>query len=519
MSTFTKLESAFAMASSFALGCRFLEDNPDHCGNNEGDAYCAELGLDGALLYCEAGTRGCITPGYERFGCVAERPPGECYDPCGGPGTLAENGGCQSESGTTELTTSTAGPTSTINGSLGDATGPMPCTADEDCMDPMLPLCDTTNSECVACDAFGASGDAKCAGLDPMVPICMDGRCVACTSENPVACDDQLLLCNGATNSCVGCTEHGQCRSEACELATGRCFPEDLVLHVDGDELAMPPQLYASIVTAVAAVPEQAHAVIIVHEYGAMGDSPYAAGVLVDGGKSIALLAASGESPIIRGAAGNPGVRVREFGTALYVDGIQISDNLGNIGVEVSSGASAWLDRSKVVRNTGGGILAQDGAMLTLRNCFVDGDDGFNVLMSRESTVDVIYSTLGAGLGASTALACDETSTVTVRNSLLVSLDFGDEVDCPDSRLTASHSAAEHALNGTDNVVLGIMDGMDAMTWFQGYDSGDFHLMNPPLSVATAAQWTDGDPTVDIDEEARPQVDGTLDIAGADILQ
>lgn len=488
MSPFTKLESAFATALSFVLGCRSFDVNPDHCGNNEGDAYCAELGLDGALLYCEAGTKGCITPGYERFGCVAERPPGECYNPCGGPGTLAENGGCQSESGTTDLTTSTAGPTSTSNGSLDDATGSMPCTADEDC-------------------------------IDPMIPICMDGRCVACTPENPVACDDQLLLCNGATNSCVGCTEHGQCRSEACELATGRCFPEDLVLYVDGDELAMPPQRYASIVTAVAAVPEQAHAVIIVHEYGAMGDSSYAAGVLVDGGKSIALLAASGESPIIRGAAGNPGVRVRESGTALYVDGIQISDNLGNIGVEVSSGASAWLDRSKVVRNTGGGILAQDGAMLTLRNCFVDGDDGFNVLMSQESTIDVIYSTLGAGLGASTALACDETSTVTVRNSLLVSLDFGDEVDCPDSRLTASHSAAEHALNGTDNVVLGIMDGMDAMTWFQGYDSGDFHLMNPPLSIATAAQWTDGDPTVDIDEEARPQVDGTLDIAGADILQ
>lgn len=489
MSLFTKLTSSGAISSLLVLGCGFSENNPDHCSNNQGDAYCVELDHDGSLLYCEAGIKGCITPDHERFGCVADRPKDECYSPCGGRSTLAENGACSSGSETTEATTYTSA-TSTTNASTDDTTGPIPCMVDEDCMEP-IPLCDTTTGECVTCDAFGANGDAKCAALDPMAPVCLDEMCV--------------------------CTEHGQCSSGACELALGRCFPEALVLHVDGDELGIPPDLYASVVTAVAAVPDEAYAVIVIHEYGAMGDTPYTAAVLVDGDKTIALLAAPGEDPIIRGAAGNPGVRVRGSDTVLYVDGIQISDNLGNIGVEVSNGGLVWLDRSEVVRNTGGGILAHDGAMLTLRNCFVDGDQSSDVLRSQESTVDVLYSTLGANLGVSTALACDGASHVTVRNSLLVSLDFGDEVACPNISLTASYSAAEDQLDGMGNVALGEMDDMDAAIWFQDYDAGDFHLMNPPLPVATAAQWVDGDPTVDIDGQPRPQVNGASDIVGADV--
>lgn len=483
MSPFKNSRSTVVFVSLLELSCRSVRPNPDHCNNNDGDAYCRRLQPDGTQPYCEVGDEPCITPGRERYGCVAERPKDECYSPCGVGGTPVENGECTFGAETTATTTSDA---TAMTTSTEGTTGPMPCTVDE-----------------------------ECAELDPTAPLCVDGTCVQCTPDDPIVCDEQRLLCDGESGSCMPCTEHGQCSSGACELANGRCFPQDFVAHVNGDELAMPPRVYASVVTAVNAVPDGAHGVIVVHERGETGDTPYTAAVTIDGGKTIALLAAPGESPIMRGAADRPGLRVQGDGASLYMDGFRISGDTGNLGIDVD-GALAWVDRSWIVHSASGGILAQNGAELTLRTCFVGGGEESNALASQGATVDVLYSTLGADFGASVALWCDEASTVTVRNSLIVSLDNGPEVVCRE--LAASDTAAEDQLNGTGNVALGNMSSEMSMIWFQGYDSGDFHLMNPPLSVATTAQWKDGDPATDIDVvQPRPHVDGMPDVAGADI--
>jgi len=132
-------------------------------------------------------------------------------------------------------------------------------------------------------------------------------------------------------------------------------------------------------------------------------------------------------------------------------------------------------------------------------------------LSAQNAVVDALYTTLAANLGDSTSVTCDAASTVTVRNSLVVSRAAMPEVVC--SSLTASNSAAEGMLEGADNIVLGDMN----TTWFQDYNSGDFHLATPPATIATAAQWEDGDPLIDIDGEARPQLDGAPDVAGADV--
>jgi hypothetical protein len=54
--------------------------------------------------------------------------------------------------------------------------------------------------------------------------------------------------------------------------------------------------------------------------------------------------------------------------------------------------------------------------------------------------------------------------------------------------------------------------------WFESYAAGDFHLAGDgPATFMDIAQWTVGDPAVDIDGSARGGVDGQADYAGADV--
>ena len=412
-------------------------------------------------------------------------------------------------SGTGEGTSSGSGSGSSGSSESGgsssegsSSTGPMRCESDEECTEAEAPFCGLSG-ECGTC-AGTKDPDGACAGVDPFLPLCVGEACVACTAEDPVVCDEQLLLCDGPTNACVPCTEHGQCGSGACELGVGTCFPEDLVVHVDGDG----GQDFMDVEAAVAAVGAGGYGVLVVHEQD--GDDPYTGAVLLDGGKHIALLAAPAESPILQGTGTNPGLRVEGAGTVLYMDGLRVSQGTG-LGLRVS-GAYAWVDRSRIVQNSGGGVVAEAGAELVLRNCFVGGNVEANVVELQGATAEVLYSTLGAGLGVTTSLACDAPSTVTVRNSLITSRSADVEVVC--TGLDASYTAAEALLDGTSNVALGDMD----VAWFDGFNAGDFGLTAMhPAAVDTSAQWTVGDPPTDIDGDPRPAVDGTPDFAGADV--
>jgi len=509
MRPFTKLTSTAAIGACLVLACRFTESNPEHCGNNDGDAYCARLPSSEALPYCEAGTPDCTTPGHERHGCVAERPPDACYRPCGGGRTPADEA-CPAGSDTVETTTlpSTTGDPTTGGPSTGDPStdtmGPAPCTVDDDCAEPMPPFCDADSGQCVPCDALGAAADARCAALDPLAPLCVDGACVPCTAEDPAACDEQRLLCDGATHTCVPCTGHEQCASGACELAVGQCFPSDaLRLEVDGDG----PADHTSISMAVSAVDEPGYGVIVVHELN--GGAAY--GPCLVTGRTIALLAAPGEQPIIQSVVGNPALRVLGPEAALYMDGPIVSDNPAGMGVLVESEALAWIDRSRIVRNAGGGIVVRSHASLTLRNCFVGGANDEDAISVHDATIDVLYSTIGANFGISRALACEGTSTATLRNSLLASLDVDYEVQCPG--VVASHTASEFGLIGVGNVELGAV----STDWFTSYEDGDFHLDAPPIEIVSAARWDTDDPGTDIDGDPRPQRDGASDFVGADV--
>jgi hypothetical protein len=476
------------LALGFALGsgCAVLAEH--HCGNLDGDLTCAERGGGG---FCDA----CRAQG---DGCSDAMPSDGCHfvGPGAGPG--------EASLGTTESDDDSYGEVSTEEGGPETTTGPAPCTSDADCGD-ATPFCQATGA-CVACDDMPVP-DAACAGQDESRPLCVDGECVQCSEANTAVCDVQRQICDPETHACTGCVQHAQCESEACELAVERCFPADaVVLEVDD----APDADHATVVGAVAAIANGSYGILRVHERSA--GAAYQAAHVIDASKTIALLGAPGEAPFLQGAAGAPALHVEGIHTAVYIDGLALRDTAEDgRGLVVREG-TAWVERSRILQNTGGGVLAEAGAMLTIRSSFVGGDVAdVTAVEVQGATAQVLYATLGAGIGSAAALVCDPTATVDVRNSVLVARTLGPAVSCDAGTFT--HDAAEADLEGTNTAV-----GAMSVMWFQGYLLGELGLSAVGADVfANVAQWREGDPLADIDGDPRPAVDGAPDHAGADV--
>ena len=473
-----------------STGCK-CPLSPGHCFNNQGDQTCGEG------KYCDS-----CNP--EGNGCVDVRPPDDCH--YSGPEEVET--GSTSDIETTNDGPTTAEPTTTAE-ATESSTGEM-CTSNDHCEDPETPFC-RPDGECVACDEM-EDHDGACAGLDQGVPLCVEGVCVACRAGSTAECDAQSLLCDEDAHACVPCREHHECEVGACHLATGQCFPPEpdtMIVDVDaGDDLY----------TTLTAIPEDGFGVIVFHGVGT-----YTQGVHIEDGKTIALLAAPGAAPIIQGSLGDSGITVHP-GTTLYVDGLEISAT-GNdmVGVAVNGtsmdGALAWLDRSLVVRNTGGGISATDNATLTLRSCFVGGADHHAAVDVNAATARISFSSLGGDTINATGLSCTNPSLVEVRSSIVVALGDdttgGVDIACPTAAI--SFTASEAPFVGEGNMALGELPLLTPEVWFENYGLGDFHLQNEGLTrFADFAEWEVGDPFVDIDGAPLLGIDGTAEYVGAD---
>lgn len=488
--------------------------NPNHCANQTGDDWCATRYEDGSRPFCILGNGLCgTTPG--RDGCVDARPAeDECYSPCGSSMTVAEDASCLpgGESTGTEGSSTTEGMTGTSEtaseSGSSSTTGPEPCERNQDCTELGAPFCEETSGMCVACDGM-PDPDGACAEADPSLPLCVGGTCVACTPENPAACTGATPVCDEATNTCVPCTAHEQCGEAACNLFTGACLPADRVFHVGG---AMAD--YPNLTMAVAGQGPGSETTLIVHP----GMPDYNEAVAVDGGRVVAFLA-SNDAPTppqwVRTSGNAPQLTVAAGATVL-MDGLRLSANTSAMvpGVH-ANGGSAWIDRSRIVQNSGGGVVAESGAELVLRNCFVgDGTSAANALTVDGASADVVFSSLGTGFDGFDdifAIACTAPMSVAVRNSFMVSFDnSGSEVSCPGAVI--ANTASETAVPGTGNVSLGDIGA----SWFVDVMTGDFHLNAPPVAVATTASWELGDPLTDIDGDPRPAIDGSPDHAGSD---
>ena len=472
---------------------------PDHCSSLNGDYTCRDRGSG---MYCNA----CWTSDevFDNEGCTDVMPSSDCRyegvpDDAGssttGGGT--DDGPTTGDSGdTTDGLTTDTEETGTGTESGSSTTGPTPCTGPEDCTEVATPYCGDEGL-CVACSEAPTAeeGDAACAAADDLAPACSpDGACVTCTETVTQVCDEQLLLCDAEANTCIPCVEHADCVSGACHIAEGTCFPNDVsVAHVDEDG----GQDFTSITAAIGAVADGGYGIIIVHELN--GGVSYQPGFTVDGNKTLALFAESDENPIVLGTGGDPGLSITGAETAVYIEAVDFIGNTMDMGLVVDAG-TAWVDRSRIVQNSGGGVLAQNGANLTLRNCMVAGTPNTNAVEVNGSTALVLYTTAVGNFGASVGLDCDAGSTVDVRNSIVVGRT--DDLTCDTNTLTTSATLAE------------LITYNEA--WFD-LDGGDLSLAGSADDFETVATWNDGDPRIDIDGDSRPEENGTPDVAGADV--
>jgi len=265
-------------------------------------------------------------------------------------------------------------------------------------------------------------------------------------------------------------------------------------------------QEFATLTDAVASFEAGAEGTVIVHQ------ALYGEAVIVDGGRTVAFLVNADDEPVWAGAVAGMAPQLTVLDGTVLMDGIQMSGNGSSMdpGLLVDGGR-AWVDRGRIVDNNGGGIVAQAGAELVLRNCFVGGDVNDRIAVQLDdANAELLYTTLGAGAVDAVGLTCTAGSIVNIRNSVMVSRSAEAEVQCTPA--TIGYSAAEMDLGDT-NTALGDMD----ISWFADFGGGNFHLATPPATIATAAQWEDGDPLTDIDGDARDAVDGTSDVAGADV--
>ena len=364
------------------------------------------------------------------------------------------------------------------------------------------PFCETDSHTCVNCADLPASIDADmaCEGLDSNTPVCNAGACVQCTELNNAICGGTTPICDIENNMCVACTEHAQCGEAACNFFTGACLPPP-------DPMFGSPENGNELSAAVNNIDEEG-TIILRFE----NENPYDRAITIDAGRTIAFLADDGDSPIwALTAGGSPQLTVTD--ATVLISGIEFSSNVSTTDPALLvDGGQAWVDRGRIVLNQGGGIEVENSGTLVLRSSFIGSVIDTTTVGIQASTVDILYSTLGASLGDTAAIQCDGASSVTLRNSLVVSRADTQEVIC--SSLTASYTAAEMMLEGDTNVSLGDMD----TNWFLDYNGGDLHLTgNAPDEIATTAQWQNGDPTIDIDGQPRPSTDGAEDVAGADI--
>ncbi len=118
---------------------------------------------------------------------------------------------------------SEGGPTSD-----GDGT---PTSGDADTAGSTGAPADTSTGEVGECTADGTIDEA----CDDATPYCVGGACGGCSTLTAgcSAVDPSTPVCDPATDLCARCTEHDQCDTGACRLATGECVAEANRIWVD----------------------------------------------------------------------------------------------------------------------------------------------------------------------------------------------------------------------------------------------------------------------------------------------
>lgn len=439
---------------------------------------------------------------------------------------------------TTDTSVTGSGPGST--GSSGDSmtTGTPPDCDDGPGMSQQcpaqLPYC-TAAGTCVDC-----SGLASCADIDAATPACDAGTglCVECTATDAQACSGATPVCDPGQNACVKCDAHEQCSSGACDLENGTCFPDGAALWVDRQATCggagTQDDPFCEIQDAVVKIAPGTPTVVHVLP----GPGPYKTKIDV-GSNVVAAIVGEGGSPVIDvdidALLVNEQARVflhklRFVGSSIMAGKglVCLSADVWADGVEFTSRKAVALDavgcqlelrRSRVYLNPGGGLKLNSGST-RLENSFVTSN-GTNfslyggVLLSNLGELTAVYSTIVGNNSDQNAdsIHCNDPGPVALRNVVLFGQSQATSVSC-DGAVASDSIVDSMLLAGGRNVMV---EPLAQSTWFKDAPGGDFHVKDA-APFADLGRWRAGDPRVDYDGEARPDVDLSSDWAGADRL-
>ncbi|MDC0675162.1 hypothetical protein [Nannocystis radixulma] len=493
-----------------------------------------------------------------------------CFSPTGQ--TSATTAEASGDASTTLGTTiePTAGPTS--DGTTGEppvtvtsidptADTLTPTTGSSDCgqCPDSAPYC-APDGQCVDCLGLVAQG-ASCHDVTPGLPICdPGGLCVGCLlptdcstgicdleSKQCVECNlsadcPDNVACDPDTHTCMRCREHSDCPDSACELDLGSCFPKDTKhWYVDVKtagcqgtvcSLDTPCCEIQQAFTALAPAPGDYH---VVHVEG----GEYSVPVRLEIAKRVALLAGP-KTQMLAAVAGQPSVRVGTGGPGidakLYIAGLQFS-GLGDVAVNCAQATVAWLDdvtvstfvgnslyatgcattirRSRFIGNLGG-LTANAAGQIHLENSIVSGITTGASLLVQGGALDLDYSTVTLQDPVPGGLLYCIGGSAAIRNSVVVSDEDGDQVEC-NAILTAATSVTSETELASNNGVV-IIPSDTVAEQFVGYAAHDLRPAQES-ALAGVAVWEAEDPPTDIDRLARPNTPGSPDFAGAHVLE
>lgn len=515
-------------------GC--LENDPNHCFHKQGNASCT----DDAFPYCSK----CVKSS-EHGGCVAEPPDASCRvegDDIAGT-TAPTSTGSGDGVGDDDDGSGTATAT-------GMTTGPVDCSA-EGGVDEMCPAespyC--IGGTCASCDA---GDEGFCAGVDEGHPVCAaSGLCVQCSSDAFEACAGGEF-CSPA-GVCGGCTSHEQCapagceglECQACDFFSGECF-DGTAYWVDSEACTAPgfgsqENPYCDIATAMSNLGNGFDVFTVwVRGTTAAYDGPVALSATGNQHK----IAVIGEGSRPRFTGSTVAASVSAANNRLILSGIDFEDGSQAV-VRCSNKGRLWLD-DVVVRDGNIGVDASDCTVLQIHDSIItsaatigldvaetqltmfntavgnngDGSDATFGGISLSASPDwvISYSTIAANLRDSGTsgggLSCANGSPGTARNSIFLSPNGGEAVDCGTGEFTNTVSDSR-TLPGEGNVMTLYMPSL-----FTNPDAADFHvrLIAGESPFQDVARWGEGDPPTDVDGDLRPLVPGAADWVGFDRL-
>ncbi len=435
---------------------------------------------------------------------------GASDSPNGNPTTGSSDADTSSASGSADdgvdvgtTTTADDDGATTTSDSSGDSTTSRPsgCVVDDDC-DGLQPFCDSSSGGCVDCSS--APEDA-CASLGMGTDACSDtGVCVECTRSNATACGSNTPICESATNACRECTEHSECPDSACKIRGslansgegdwGSCFSPDSVRHIDGGG----GRDFETLSAALAGIPVSGERVAILHETVL----PYTEAITVDSGRAVAILAAEGEEPVWRSEMG-PHLRVNA-GSQVWLHRIAMGEGNTSAAAVEASGGEIHVQRAVIEGRIGGALTATSGARVHLENTIAQGGgSGTAAIEIEDADVLISYSTIAMWITSGESVVnCAPGGGLVVSDSIIANYAF-EEVE-------------EVTCDGADVTTSSLVTSFDAEeVWFVA-PSSDYHLA-PGHPFGDVAEWNFGDPLIDIDGDLRPSVDGSPDVAGADV--